>query len=259
MGLGVSDAQPITLRKSKKSKVFKNTLLVNLFLSMLILFGVLMTPIFAVKQILVNGITHLSNEKIVDTSNIKVSSNIFLFRTSTAEQLVSNLSFVKKVEIKRSFPDSVVINIIECKPVAQVQCSQNLFLAVDIEGKILDSASDKTKYQVPTILNIPVNQFEVAKPLATEESAQFETLLAVSGILLENELSDRVENVLIEDGNTKIKFIDNITCDIGKDKNDSYRIKFIKEVIDKIPEGKTGVVEFIDEYKAVFKPYEKQK
>ena len=30
-------------------------------------------------------------------------------------------------------------------------------------------------------------------------------------------------------------------------------VKFLKEVMAEIPEGKSGTIEFIDEYKAVFK------
>jgi hypothetical protein len=256
-GLGVLNAQPIARKKHNKTRVYKNTVMINSFIIILIITIGLLSPVFAVREITVNGTNLLSADKIIETSNVKLNSNIFLFRTSSVKGNIDELAFVKKNDVIRVFPNRLIINVIECKPIAQVLCGQSLYIVVDETGKILDTTSEKSKYSVPVIEGVVVEQFEVSKKIVTTDQNTFNSLLLISQELYENMMVDKVKKIYVDDTGLKIGFSEGVICDLGNGKNTSYRIRFIKEVFSKIPKGATGVIEFIEEYKAVFKPDEK--
>lgn len=257
MGLGTQSAQPRSVRKKhKKNKVFKTTLLVTLILIGLTVAVGFLTPAFYIHEITVTGTSQLTPEKVLDASGLKVGTNIFTFRTDIVKDNISNLSFVKEVSVDRGFPDKVSIVITECKPVAQILCGESLYIIVDETGKILDTTSERAKYGVPAIEGIRVEQFHVGDVVETAQPEDVEMLLTISTELSANMMADMTDKLSIDRGDIFLHFQNNITADIGDGSNYAYKIKFLKEVLAEIPAGKTGTLEFIDEYKAVFKEYE---
>ncbi len=257
MGLGTRTAQPRSAgKKHKKNKVFKTTLTVTLILIALTVAIGFLTPAFYIHEITVTGTELLTPEKVLDASGLKVGTNIFTFRTDTAEQNVSNLSFVKNVSVSRKFPDKVSIVITECKPIAQILCGESLYIIVDETGKILDTTSERERYGVPAIEGIRVEQFHVGDVVETSQPDDVQMLLTISTELSANMMADTVDKLFIDRGDIFLRFQNDITADIGNGSNYAYKIKFLKEVLAEIPADKTGTVEFIDEYKAVFKEHE---
>lgn len=257
MGLGTELAQPLSKRKKhKKNKVFKTVVLVNLFLIGLIVAIGLLTPAFYIHEITVTGTGHLTPGKVIDAAELEVGRNIFTFRTSTVKQNIATLSFVKEAKVLRQFPDKVSIIVTECEPIAQVVCGESLYIVVDDGGKILDTTSESAKYGIPIIEGLSVEQFEVGQIIETSEPEKFDQLIALSKELSENNIIDQIAKIALEKGDILLTFQRGIVCDIGSGDNSSYKIRFLKEVIGQIPADKTGTVEFIDEYKAVFKENE---
>lgn len=253
-GLGMKLAQPLSRqRKQKKNKVFKTVMMVNLSLIALIIAIGLLTPAFYIREITVSGTKMLTPSKVIDAAGLNVGKNIFTFRTSTVENSIATLSFVDKVKVLREYPDKLSVIVTECKPMAQVKCGESLYIVIDGNGKILDTTSEKEKYSVPVIDGVTVEQFEVSKIIDTTESASFETLLQLAKELAENNMIDRIRKLSLDKGDIYLTFTNDVVCDIGNGKNASYKIRFLKEAISQIPQGKTGTMEFIDEYKAVFK------
>ncbi len=256
-GLGMDFAQPSSKRrKPKKNKVFKTVVLVNLILISLIVAIGLLTPAFYIREITVTGVSHLTPDKVIDASNLEVGKNIFTFRTDRVEESISLLSFVKEAKVSRQYPNKVSIVVTECKPLSQVVCGESLFIVVDDDGKILDTTSERAKYGIPVIEGVEVEQFEVGNIINTQKTDTFETLLQLSKELSENNMVDMVDKLSWEKGTFYFTFRNGVVCDLGNGTNISYKIRFVKEVMNRIPAGKTGTLEFIDEYKAVFKEHE---
>ncbi len=238
--------------KRKMAGLRRKHTFVKIFLIVFLFSCALLTPIFNVNNIIVKGNTILSEDKIIDASGIYVSKNIFTFQCSKAEDEVKKLSFVDAAEVKRSFPSGVVINIKECKPIAQIRCGQSLYLIVDKQGKVLDTSDDKEKYNVPEIDNMNIMEFEVGKITEPENEIVFKNLLILAQEIKNVGISDITEKISCRANELVLHLEGNVRCNIGTGGNMSYRVKFIKEVFDSIPEGKSGELKFVEEYKAVF-------
>ena len=123
--------------RKKKNIISKQKIIVTLFLICFIGIGVLLTPVFSIQTISVKGNSYIPTEKILEASPAKTNSNIFLFSISDMEKKISEMSFVEKVDVSRNFPSEVMVEIRECKPIAQVMCGKSLYLIIDKSGKIL--------------------------------------------------------------------------------------------------------------------------
>ena len=242
-------------KKARLNKIKKNAVLIGVLLLILIISSALLSPIFDVKNVIVSGTFILTDEKVIEVSKIEKEKNTFLFRTSSAEELVSELSFIDTVNIKRKLPSTVLIEITECKPIAQISLDEAVYLVVDKNRKILDSTTENLRYAVPTIENVNVSEFSVGELLTETKDPHCDTMLTIVNELNENDMLDNTKRLYYEDS-YQFEYANGIICDLEKGKEITYKIKFLKEAIANIPEGKKGILEFVDDYKAVFKPNE---
>lgn len=245
-------------RKQKRNtKIKRRHTFIKVMLALLCVVGVLMTPVFNIKSVTVSGNTFLTDEQVIQASGISKNSNIFIFQTKKAVNGLENLSFVDVAKVKRTFPSGVNIYIKECTPIAQIACGHSLYLVVDKNAKILDAVSNVKKYDVPCISDVAVSEFEVGNKIKVEDQKAFDRLLLLSSEISENDMAGDVENIYAKNASLYIKMKRDITCNLGQGENLSYRVKFVKEVYKSIPEEKTGKLEFVEEYKAVFTEDEK--
>ena len=238
--------------KKKKNTVYRQKIIVTLFLLLFICAGILLTPVFSIKKISVYGNGYVTTDKILEASTAKTDKNIFLFTLKEAEKKIGEISFIDKVTVKRIFPSEVSISVKECVPVAQVMCGQSLYIVIDGNGKILDTAGAREKYGVPVITDMPIDEFEVAKKIVSSNGEDLRKVLTLLKSLSENEVIESVSSVYIKDGSLHAVFNDIVNCNFGQGDNLSYRVKFVKECLQKIPEGQGGEIRFMEDYKAVF-------
>ena len=229
----------------------------KVFLVLFLILCAFLTPVFNVNKIVVVGNSILSEEKIIDASGIYLSKNIFTFQCSKAKDEIEKLSFVDICEVERELPSEVVINIKECVPIAQIKCGQSLFLIVDKSGKVLDISDNRKKYDIPELDNISVIEFEVGKKVNPENTSTFNNMLLLAQEVKNSGVSEMTESLTCKDDELIICLKGDIKCNIGNGENMPYRVKFIREVYESIPEGKKGTLKFVEEYKAVFTEDEK--
>lgn len=255
------EAETVDYKKLKKkhlsARLRGKHIFLKVFLVLFLILCAFLTPVFNVNKIIVTGNSILSEDKIIDASGIYLSKNIFTFQCSKAKDEIEKLSFVDICEVERDLPSEVVINIKECIPIAQIRCGQSLFLIVDKSGKVLDISDNNKKYDIPELDNISVVEFEVGKKVNPENTSVFNNILMLAQEVKNSGVSEMTEKLSCVDNELIICLKGNIRCNIGNGENMAYRVKFIREVSESIPEGKTGTLKFVEEYKAVFTEDEK--
>ncbi|MCF8010627.1 MAG: FtsQ-type POTRA domain-containing protein [Clostridiales bacterium] len=137
-------------RASKSRNIYQSLFL--LFLLALCIFILFNSPYFEVKEINVQGNCQLSRQEIIHFSALRTGTNIFKISTKKTASNLKVISFIKKVEVKRDLPASVLIKIEERKPAALLKGSSG-FIQIDREKTYLQRIK-KLDNNLPLITGI---------------------------------------------------------------------------------------------------------
>ena len=105
----------------------------------------LLNNFFKVKDIKIVG-TEKTNPyelKQILSSNL---NNLITFDKDNAKSLLEEVGWVKRANIKKIYPNTISINIIESDPFAIFYNNQDIFL-IDIDGEIISPNPDINKYE----------------------------------------------------------------------------------------------------------------
>lgn len=117
---------------------------------------------FKVKSIDIQGNTHYKDEEIKVLIPEVIGANIFEINKKKDEETIRELNWVKEAELRKIFPDKVIIKLVERKPYLIIVYKDKYFL-VDSEGVVLDriEKEDLNEYEdlilVRNVVNYSVN------------------------------------------------------------------------------------------------------
>jgi cell division protein FtsQ len=105
----------------------------------------LLNNFFEVKDIRINGTEKTNPDELrqILTPNL---NNLISFDKGHAKFLLEQVGWVKRVNIKKIYPNTLIINIIETDPFAIYYDNQNNYL-IDIDGQIISSNPDINVYK----------------------------------------------------------------------------------------------------------------
>lgn len=102
----------------------------------------------------VKGAEVLDKQVIVNASGITRADNILFVDCDAVRERVEKLSYVKTCTVTREFPDFVIIDIVERKPVA-ILVVHNQPHEIDAECVVLRRVPWQSEYSAPVITQIP--------------------------------------------------------------------------------------------------------
>ena len=97
-------------------------------------------PVLAVRAVQVDGLSTLPAEQVREAAGIQEGTPLLRVDVDAAETRVARLPQVASVEVTRGWPDSVVVTVVERKPVAVVGERGQRSL-VDAEGVLFDTVT----------------------------------------------------------------------------------------------------------------------
>ncbi len=105
----------------------------------------LLNNFFEVKDIRINGTEKTNPDELrnILTPNL---NNLISFDKDHAKSLLEQVGWVKRANIKKIYPNTLIINIIETDPFAIYYDNQNNYL-IDIDGQIISSNPDINVYK----------------------------------------------------------------------------------------------------------------
>lgn len=156
-GAAVNDAGPSLIRRtvSLLRYVFY-ALLVCTFMALIAVGGiqgyafVTDSPYFAIKDIRISGTHMLSQEAVLELTNIELGANCFSVDLNEVEERVAMSPWCASVSVKRLLPDSFDIVVQEYEPVFWMVHGGELYYA-DIQGNILAPVVFETFMALPQL------------------------------------------------------------------------------------------------------------
>jgi cell division protein FtsQ len=100
-------------------------------------------PVLAVRAVHVDGLVTLPADQVQEAAGIRSGTPLLRVDLGTAEARVARLPQVASVEVTRDWPDSVVITVVERRPVAVVGEAGRRSL-VDADGVLFDMVTGET-------------------------------------------------------------------------------------------------------------------
>jgi cell division protein FtsQ len=176
----------------------KRGVLAGLFMVLLLAFAVVLTStlFFRIKEIRVEGDTVVSKTDVIQLSGFSQGDNILLINKTAAQRsIVSRLSYVKAVRIKRELPGRVVIAVTEARPAAAVEHRDKLWI-IDEYGSLLEAVPVR-RSNLPGVIGFSLSDpVEGTRVYADEDDeTKIEPLLELLQVMVYTGIIDDVGEI----------------------------------------------------------------
>ena len=94
---------------------------------------------YVLDNVLIMGQHNLSSDDIVASLNADVGTPIFAISLEESKNRLTQNDWVKSLAIQRKLPDTIIVSLLERKPIALWQVNKHLYL-IDDEGDIIKNA-----------------------------------------------------------------------------------------------------------------------
>ena len=192
------------LAKKKRQAVFrliKWTSLVLIIIGAIIF--TIMSPIFNVKNIKVEGNSYLSEEQVISLSRIEIENNMFKYNKKEIIKNIKENAYIENVEVKRSIPDTIEIKITERKTSFMIQFA-NAYAYINNQGYILEISNKALEYPILTGFSTPVEELQEGKRLNKEDLKKLSDVLEIMESATSNEIASLITEINIENSDNYV-------------------------------------------------------
>ena len=133
--------------------------------------AIALSPVFVLKHVNVHGNAYLSDEEIIRISGINMGENLFKLATDEIMQAMSKDIRIDQVIVRRNFPDSLDIQVVERIPLAIIKCDYG-YLEVGRGGIVLDAHRTLSQIPVPIVSGVEVSDLFVGDTAENQQLSQ---------------------------------------------------------------------------------------
>ncbi|MCL2619738.1 MAG: FtsQ-type POTRA domain-containing protein [Defluviitaleaceae bacterium] len=216
-------------RKVKKRLSFR--FIATVAVLILAALGVLLSPLFRVDQIYIEGnqiVTGLEITRNIHTE-LSVGTNIFAFNASRVAGWIEAMPYVQTASVERQFPRRVVIGVVERQPAVNVRLIVGGYVLVDPTGMVLETVS-LPKPELPKVVGMTVESFMAGRYLEAESLAEMLHLTSIFAIY------DFVPNLMeFQDPREIIIHKDNFEIEFGGLYQAERKTRYIIGILESTP------------------------
>lgn len=188
----------------KKIEILKYTFLIISIITLIV--AVMASPLFNIKEIIVEGNIKLSKDEIISLSQITLDENTYKISKTKVEKAILENAYVNNVEIKRILPSKVSIKIQERKTTYMIEYGSG-YVYINNQGYILDVAAEKLEVPIIQGAETIAEQFVPGNRLCTEDLEKMSTVIKIMEVAANNDISKLISRIDIENKqNYKILF-----------------------------------------------------
>ena len=231
------------INNKKLNRIIKCTSFIVLGIVLLIF--LMVSPIFNIENIEIEGNSILSNEKIISLSEIHIDENIFRINKMSVKEKIKSNAYVESVEISRKLPNTIQIQIKERKVKYMLEYADG-YVYVNSQGYMIDISKDKK--EVPIIIGYSTENTDIAigNRLKNEDLKGIEMANKIVEVANSNEITSLITKIDISNSKnyTLILETEGKKIYLGDCTDLTTRIARAKAIIEKTA-GKEGEI-FLD-------------
>lgn len=243
-------------QKRQERKRRRNKLLLKIFLLLLLLTGFaaffLLTPIFNISEIQVEGNEKVSPETIISLSGLQKGENIFRFTKSGVENKIKQEPYVQQIEIQRKIPNTVVLSIKERHTKYVIEVG-NAYLYLNNQGYFLELSETKPEVPILKGYTTKIENLVPGNRLEQEDLEKMEMVIRIMDSASNNEVQTFITAIDIQDKNNYTIYLDGEQkiAYIGDASNLNDKMWVLKKILEQ-EAGKKGQI-FLNEEQPFFR------
>ena len=116
------------------------------------------TKFFTVENIQIKGVIYTDFNKIKNNFDIFKGNNIIFINNEKIKRVISDFEFIKEIKLKKIYPNSIIINILEYEPLGILYKEETKFILTEkkilIKWRDLESLGD-----IPLVYGLNAENF----------------------------------------------------------------------------------------------------
>ena len=161
---------------------------------------------FRVDEVLVTGQSQYTAEEIVAASGVERGDNLFLInKIQLVDRVLTRLPYVDELVISRKLPDTLVLSVTECVPVAVIE-ADGAWWIMDAKCKLLEQGDSTLAQGKAQVLGLTPLGPTVGVGLAAEEEQKLASLRALLQALNAEQMMGSIKSFIDLTADNEIRF-----------------------------------------------------
>ena len=236
----------------KKTHINQRYVLVGV-VAVLAIAAILFSPLFAAKEIRVDGNVHFTPSEIAEKIGFATGDNIIFFGTGKAENVLEEEPYIADAKVSRKLPDVLVVSLTERKVRGYVPYMGS-YLYIDEDGLVLD-IQDAYYESLPEVKGLDFSYFVLGEVLPVENEAALVAVLQMSQMIKKYELLDIVVQMDVSDPEDIYLNVNKVSIHIGRMADSDQKIRIMAEIVKTIPAEDRGTLDLSDLTKPIVFQY----
>jgi len=244
-------------RRYKKRRRFGFLYKMLVVIAMIVAVAMGATVFFRVEEMIVSGNVRYTAQQVIDASGIVQGDNLFgMNKFDTARRIRRQLPYVEGVNIRRGWPDALLITVIESPAVARLSGEEGEWL-ISKTGKVLELVEHADTGVIRVDGLYPV-QPEAGLPLVVREGQQArgEGLLALLQSLDKYEAIEKVTWIdMASASRISMDYDGRFTVKLPVSGDFDYLLGAMEKAVATLEDYETGTLDLtVKDYTVVFSP-----
>ncbi|MGE4284976.1 MAG: cell division protein FtsQ/DivIB [Clostridia bacterium] len=230
-------------RNVSKKKRTSHYFFIIVLLVMAIVLTSLFTPLFNITNIKIEGMEKVTQQVILDVSGIEKDMNIFHINLNTVRNHIGGIPYIDSVKIKRKLPNTVIITIVERKPVGCIPFMGS-YIFIDAKGNVLEVASQIENQDIPIINGLKFNEFKMGERIKVDEENKLDIIVSCVKELINSNLLDKTGLIDVHDvDNIQLNIEGRIVVNMGDVSRMRHKMEFLVAILNEIKSEQKGFID----------------
>ncbi len=227
-------------KKEKRLKILKILALICiLIVSIIIIFS---SSLFNINNIIVQGNSKLSDEKVISISSIELYTNIFNFSKVKAKLKINENPYVENVKISRKLPSTIVITINERVPSYMLQFADS-YVYINNQGYMLEISNEKIDVPILTGFTTDLSNIKAGNRINSEDLKKMGMVIKIYQALSNNGIAEKLSKIDMSNERNYTLFFDSEGKKVylGNGSDLSTKVVLLKSILESSSE-KSGEI-----------------
>ncbi|MBR3767237.1 MAG: FtsQ-type POTRA domain-containing protein [Clostridia bacterium] len=177
-----------TAQRKKEKKRQNNLVICMLFVVVIALIGVLTTIVLKINTIEVIGTESYSSQTVLTAAGLNSGDSMVLINTKAVEEKIeTELPYIEKAEIKRVWPDKIVISLEDAIPALAIDTGKG-YIFLNNSCKVLDDDAIALNSNAAVIKGLSVEEAQPGKTIVFKGDINTSDFTTLTKALEESEI-----------------------------------------------------------------------